>query len=749
MIAAVLAPSATADERPGESAAYERLATYPVYRNAPPGTDPAAETVAEISSVTRDGRTVIYTDAVQQRIGFVDIRNPSAPRGLGTLSTLNPGDAKGEPTSVAVAGSHALVVVDTSPSFTAPSGRLDVIRIADRERVRSVFLSGQPDSIAVSPDGAYAAIVIENQRDEEFAPTGAEEGDLPQPPGGFLQVVSLAGAPAAWTVTPVPFTTGDGSALPGFAAAGLHEPTDPEPEYVAINSRNRAAVTLQENNGVVIVDLPTRAIISVFSAGTATLTGIDTADDGVIDQTGSIVDTPREPDAVTWLDSRYLATANEGDLNGGTRGWSVFDSRTGAVVWDAGNSDERLAIRHGLHDEARSDNKGTEPEGIAFAVMAGVPTVFVGSERSNFVAAYDVSRPTAPRFRQLLFATNGPEGLLPIPKRNLLVVSSEVDDAEVQIRSTVTVYGLRRGQPVQPSIVSDTRNGVPIGWGALSALSADPRDPHRLYAASDSAYAEALIYRVQVDRKPAVITRSTVVTQAGGAPAELDIEGLYARPAGGFWAVSEGATGSGNALVRLNGTAQVTATVPLPADVAGQVGRWGLEGVTATGEGSGERVVVALQRPLFTDPANATGLVEGDATRIGRYSPATGTWEWFRYPLDEATGGGWVGVSEIAALGKNRYAVIERDNRAGTAAAVKRIHVVTLPTSTQTGPPALLTKRLAVDVLPLLQAPNGWVQEKLEGLTVTEDGRAYAVTDNDGLDDANGETVFLRLGRLR
>ena len=183
--------------------------------------------------------------------------------------------------------------------------------------------------------------------------------------------------------------------------------------------------------------------------------------------------------------------------------------------------------------------------------------------------------------------------------------------------------------------------------------------------------------------------------------------------------------------------------------MAAQVGRWGFEGVTATGDGDREKVMVALQRTLFTDPVGATGLVEGNATRIGRYTPATGTWEWFRYPLDEATGGGWVGVSEITALGRNRYAVIERDNRAGTAAAVKRIYVVTLPETVASGEPVLLTKRRAVDVLPLLQAPNGWVQEKLEGLTVGKEGRAYAVSDNDGLDDATGETVFLRLGRLR
>jgi hypothetical protein len=99
-IAALTAPAANADERHGRSSAYERLATYPVYLNNPAGADPAEETVAEISAVTRDGKTVLYTDAAQRRIGLVDISDPSAPRGLGTLH-LDPGDAEGEATSVA------------------------------------------------------------------------------------------------------------------------------------------------------------------------------------------------------------------------------------------------------------------------------------------------------------------------------------------------------------------------------------------------------------------------------------------------------------------------------------------------------------------------------------------------------------------------------------------------------------------------------------------------------------------------
>ena len=57
-----------------------------------------------------------------------------------------------------------------------------------------------------------------------------------------------------------------------------------------------------------------------------------------------------------------------------------------------------------------------------------------------------------------------------------------------------------------------------------------------------------------------------------------------------------------------------------------------------------------------------------------------------------------------------------------------------------------IEKTLLRDVLPDIAANSIWTAEKLEGLTVAADGQVYIVTDNDGLDNATGETVFLNLG---
>ncbi|WP_433213270.1 esterase-like activity of phytase family protein [Dactylosporangium sp. CS-047395] len=711
-----LLPATAASAHFDRTLFWDRQATYPVYQNRPAGEDAATETAAEISAVTEDGKTLIYTDALAKRIGFLDIRNEKQPKGLGTLAM------DGEPTSVAVRGDYALVVVDTSTSFTSPSGVLKVIRIKDRAVVKTLDLGGQPDSIALSKgkDKRYAAIAIENQRDEDV-----NDGDLPQAPSGFVQIVDFpSDNPARWSVRKVE--------LPADKLKGITAPEDAEPEYVSINEKDKLVLTLQENNGIVVIDLRSGRIEKVFSAGTAAVKGIDTKDDGKIDLTGQITDVPREPDSIAWVDDRYVATANEGDWKGGTRGWTVFDTYTGRVVWDAGNTFERLAVTYGLHNEDRAGKKGTEPEGLAIATFHGKRYAFVGSERSNFVAVYDIDNPARPVFKQMLATTNGPEGLLPIPGRDMLAVSSEEDDASVNVRSSVSIFELGRNEPGFPSIVSrDT-----IGWGALGALSAAPGKPSKLYSVTDAAYTPTRILTIDAGRKPAEITTELTVTDAAGAPVGYDAEGIYARPQGGFWLGVEGATGAENKLVRLDEKGKTVETVPLPADIAAGLSKWGIEGVT----GSGEYLFVALQRELSTDPKGVA--------RIGRYNLTTKQWTWFGYQLESTTtAGDWIGLSEIVAVDRNTLAVIERDKLNGPNAKIKRVYTVRVPNTA--GAFQVLPKHLAVDVLPYLRADNGWTQEKLEGLTIGGDGQVYAITDNDGLSDATGETVFLRLGSAK
>ncbi|PJJ61474.1 esterase-like activity of phytase family protein [Compostimonas suwonensis] len=725
---AVALPAANAAEE-GQSY-FNRVATVPAYLNATPVGGPA---VAEISTVTPDGNTVITTDAVGDQIAFYDITDAHAPVAAGAVPV------DGSPTSVYAVGDYILAVVDGSDGdFVNPSGHVSVLAAdGDHEVLETIELGGQPDSIDMTSDGKYAVIAMENQRDEEFTPEGKEEGDLPQLPSGELVILTLDGAPADWELRRV--------ALAGLS--GLTEAEDAETEYVTISpDDSTVAVTLQENNGVAFVDIESAAVTSHFSAGTSSLSGIDTEDDGALSLTGSFTDVPREPDSIGWIGNDLVATANEGDWLGGTRGWTIFDAQTGDVVFDSGTDMEYLAIQHALYPDSRSDAKGTEPEGLLSATFDGVPYVFVGSERGNFVAVYDVTDPTQPRFVQILPSTNGPEGLLAIPERDLLVVSSEEDDAEISMRATVQVYEFGADKPFFPSLRSEYVDEKPIAWGAQSGLTADPNDPGILYSVSDNAYAPSLIYTIDVTEEPAVITEARPVT-VDGENAALDLEGIFARPAGGYWAVSEGATGPENHLLLLDDAAAVIDDIELPATVADALGKWGFEGVSAQVVGENEYVWTALQRELSTDPAGTV--------RLARYDVEAGSWDFFGYELDAVSDASntadWMGLSEITVFA-GKLAVIERDKLNGEKAAIKRIYSVELPTGPglsaddADGELPVLEKTLRHDVLPDMKATHGWTQEKLEGFTVGTDGQAYAVTDNDGVNDATGETVFLRLG---
>lgn len=117
----------------------------------------------------------------------------------------------------------------------------------------------------------------------------------------------------------------------------------------------------------------------------------------------------------------------------GARSFSVWNGNTGARLFDSKNELEKKAQLANFYDDDRSDSKGVEPEGITLGKVNKRNLAFVGMERADAVAIYDVTNPTQPVFLQILATGDAPEGVLFISakdspiRRSLLVVSSEND----------------------------------------------------------------------------------------------------------------------------------------------------------------------------------------------------------------------------------------------------------------------------------------------------------------------------------
>lgn len=160
-----------------------------------------------------------------------------------------------------------------------------------------------------------------------------------------------------------------------------------------------------------------------------------------------ILDPTAFPDGVNLKDDANLGRLkitstigdkdNDGDYDQlfsfGARSFSIWNGNTGKQIFDSGNDLDLQAVIENNYDDDRSDDKGSEPEGIETGRVGTKNLLFVGLERVDGVAVYDVSNPVKPKFLQWLDCGDAPEGLLFIPAnespsgKSILVVSSEGD----------------------------------------------------------------------------------------------------------------------------------------------------------------------------------------------------------------------------------------------------------------------------------------------------------------------------------
>ncbi|MGF6172059.1 sugar lactone lactonase YvrE [Ensifer sp. 4252] len=701
---------------------FNRIASFAVADNLPEGDARKDATSAEIITATEDGNTLIYSDSPGKRIGLIDITDAKTPKAAGIVSF------DGEPTSVTVSGTKALVAVNTRESFVKPSGFLATVDVASKKVEATCDLGGQPDSVAVNKDRTLAAIAIENERDEEV-----NDGKIPQMPAGDLVILSLKDGVA------------DCATIKHVTLTGLAEVAgdDPEPEFVSFNGKDEIALTLQENNHIVIIDGKSATVKTHFSAGAVDLKNIDAKRDGAIAFKDEQQGRKREPDAVKWLDDSRIIVANEGDYEGGSRGFTIFDT-TGKVLFESGASFEHAIASIGHYPEKRSSAKGVEPEGLEAAKFGEDNLFFVLSERASIVGVYKDTG-AEPELKQLLPSGISPEGAVAIPSRNLLATANEVDLGEDGgARSHVMIYERGEGEAAYPQIRSADKDGLPVGFGALSGLAAVADKPGFLRAVNDSVYAsQPTIFTIDATQKPALITETLRITRDGAPAQKLDIEGIANDGEGGFWLASEGNSDKlyAHALLHVNKKGEIKKEIALPEALRAGESRFGFEGVTVVGEGEDQVLWMAVQREWKDDEKGFVKLVS--------YKPSSEEWGAVRYPLEKADGG-WVGLSEISVHGDYAY-IIERDNLIGQAAKLKKLYRVALADlkpAALGGELPVVKKEEVRDLIPDLKTLNGYVVDKVEGFTVDAAGNGYVVTDNDGVDDSSGESLFFSIGAI-
>ncbi|WP_316771323.1 choice-of-anchor I family protein [Pedobacter frigiditerrae] len=394
-----------------------------------------------------------------------------------------------------VAVSNGLLAIALNGVTPQSNGDIVVLKTSDLSEVKKISVGAMPDMVTFSPDGNYIISANEGEPNDAYTIDPIGTISIIDVKNNYtVKTLDFAGFESSKATL---VTAGLRIYGPN---ASFAQDIEPEYVAVAGDSK-KAFVTLQENNAVAEVDLVAGKITKILPLGTRDISLADNAFDvSDKDSKKQLGTWPIKafylPDAISYFsvnDNNYLALANEGDTRGwagfneevrvkdlmldptkfptaatlkqdanlgrltvtrsygdidgdgdydelyatGGRSLSIINATSGILITNIGKDLEQRVIDAGKYDDDRSDNKGVEVEGVTVAKVNGRTLAFIGMERVDMIATYDISIPSKPVFVQLFATGDAPEGLMFVkPKdspngKSMLIVSNE-DDGTVR-----------------------------------------------------------------------------------------------------------------------------------------------------------------------------------------------------------------------------------------------------------------------------------------------------------------------------
>lgn len=324
-----------------------------------------ASGAAEIVQYHAATQTIYATNGATNTIAVIDASGATSAVLADPINTVNltassvtlPADiggvALGGLTSIAISGDLMAVAVPAADhatnGFVLFYNGLDASAPAFLD---SVEVGNLPDMVTFTPDGGKVLVANE----------GEPNADYTVDPEGSVAVIDvLASGEPAETADIVSFTSLNGTQA-ALEAQGMHFPNesgatvaqDLEPEYITATN-DTAYVTLQENNGLAIVNLEDLSV-SVIGLGAKSWSGlnIDVQEDSSVSfgQYEGLYGVYM-PDSIanfSWKGATFLVTANEGDA----REYGTFtdEVRVSELTAEAGSALETLQA-NGEADDLR------------------------------------------------------------------------------------------------------------------------------------------------------------------------------------------------------------------------------------------------------------------------------------------------------------------------------------------------------------------------------------------------------------